>query len=539
MLRAFLFSFLAATLAAAAIGPLQFTFAEVNAGSAELANVAGTIGSTSNESQGDFNGDGFDDLAIGVPDESIGEAFDAGAVNVLYGSANGITSANDQFWHQNSAGIEDSVESTDRFGSSLADGDFNGDGFDDLAIGVPSEDINTISSAGAVQILYGTSSGLSSTGDQFWHQGKPGIEDNSEQFDGFGSALAAADFNGDGFDDLAIGVHGEDIGDITAAGAVNVVYGSSSGLTSTADDFWHQNSAGISDAAERMDFFGISLAAGDFDSDGFDDLAIGVSRESIGDAIDAGAVNIIYGASSGLSSAGDQFWHQGRPGIEDVEESGDNYGSALSIGDFNGDDIDDLAVGVPFEDIGSIGDSGAVSILYGSADGIASANDQFWHQNSSGIDNSSEASDRFGSSVAAGDFNGNGFDDLAIGVPLEGLGPQATGAMNVLYGSQDGLSSTGNQFWHQDSAGAEDVAESNDRLGESVSAGDFNNDGMDDMVAGISHESIGQASAAGAVQVFYGTATRLMATNNQFWHQDSAGVEDAAEAGDMFGSSLA
>ena len=90
--------------------------------------------------QGDFNGDGFADLAVGAPGEDLGSP-DAGAVNVLYGSAAGLTSAGNQFWHQNSPGIAERADAGDLFGSALAAGDFNGDGFDDLAIGVPAEDV--------------------------------------------------------------------------------------------------------------------------------------------------------------------------------------------------------------------------------------------------------------------------------------------------------------------------------------------------------------------------------------------------------------
>ena len=92
------------------------------------------------------------------------------------------------------------------------------------------------------------------------------------------SAEVRADFNGDGFDDLAVGVPGEDIGTINSAGAVNVIYGSSGGLSCGGNQFWHQDSSGILDTAEASDQFGDALAAGDFNGDGFDDdLAVGVS----------------------------------------------------------------------------------------------------------------------------------------------------------------------------------------------------------------------------------------------------------------------
>lgn len=99
------------------------------------------------------------------------------------------------------------AERRDQFGSTLARGDFNGDGYEDLAIGIPWESVtNTpfapIPSAGAVEVIYGTASGLESANRQLWHQGALGLEDAAETGDLFGAALAAGDFNGDGFDDL-------------------------------------------------------------------------------------------------------------------------------------------------------------------------------------------------------------------------------------------------------------------------------------------------------------------------------------------------
>jgi hypothetical protein len=183
----------------------------------------------------------------------------------MYGSASGLAAANNQLWNQNSVGVLDTAESEDDFGNFLSAGDFDGDGHDDLAVAAPLENLGTADpgvDVGAVNVLYGSASGLSSTNNQFWNQDSPGILDATEKADQFGTALDAGDFNGDGRVDLAVGVVYEDVGTTTDAGAVNVLYGSASGLSSSSNQFWNQNSAGILDASEPGEAFGGSLASG-------------------------------------------------------------------------------------------------------------------------------------------------------------------------------------------------------------------------------------------------------------------------------------
>jgi hypothetical protein len=503
----------------------------------------------------DFNGDGYSDLAIGASLEDVGAAaFNAGGVNVIYGSPLGLsaTATPDQLWTQDSPNVEDAAESYDAFSTALAGADFNGDGYADLAIGVHGEDLGGLNYAGAVNVIYGSPSGLSATAtpDQFWTQDSPNVEDVSEADDHFGWALAAADFGGSSHADLAIGVFGETLGGANAAGAVHVIYGSPSGLSATAtpDQFWTQDSPNVSGSAETNDFFGQALAAANFGGSSHADLAIGVEGEALGGLNNAGGVNVIYGSSSGLSATvtPDQFWYQDTTNVEGAAEQDDHFGSALAAADFGGSSHADLAIGVPQEDVGGVRDAGGVNVIYGSSSGLsASATpDQFWYQDSPNVEGSVGEGNVFGHALAAANFGGSSHADLAIGVPGAGLTDAgvAGGWVNVIYGSSSGLSATAtpDQLWTQDSPNVEGIAEVYDFFGSALAAANFGGSSHADLAIGVPEEDVAFDNAGG-VNVIYGSSSGLSATAtpDQFWYQGTVNVEGAAEESDQFGFSLA
>lgn len=459
----------------------------------------------------DFNGDGNLDLAIGTPREGGGFGGNTGAVTVIYGGDIGLSSDSSQLIQ-----LSDlpgyAPEPGDQFGYALASGNFNGDRYCDLAIGARDRDISGKVDAGAVYVVHGAFAGLNVALNQEWSQASAGIQGDPEDDDRFGWSLAVGDFDGNGKDDLAMGVPYEDIGTVDKAGFVNIIYAAddNSGLTSVGNRGFLQGDALNNSRPGVGDFFGMALAAGDFDGNGKDDLAVGVPWEDIGDEDGSGVVHVIYGANngSGLNEAGNQVWKQG-DGIRGVPESGDTFGSSLAVGDFDGNGKDDLAVGVPQENIGTIS-AGVVNVIYGAGDGsgLDEAGDQMWSQGD-GIPATSEYFDDFGRSLAVGDFNGDGKDDLVVGIPKEDieqppLYPQKAGAIVAIYGAGNGLSVEGSQLWTQFGSEGYDIAgepASDEYFGNALAVGDFDDNGLDDLAVGV--PGPGSPGQAGEVSVIY------------------------------------
>ena len=353
---------------------------------------------------GDFNGDGYDDTAIGAPFDNFGLAVTAaGAVTVNYGSQYGVTWVGARYLLPSDGGYDNTQHA--QMGTALATGDFNNDGFDDLAVGLPAREVNGQSSAGAVFVYFGGVSGLSLNAFRLTQAAFGAVP---EAGDRFGASLATGRLGTDAFADLAIGSPNEN----SAAGAVFVIFGNAGGLN--VGQTLVLDSAAIGLVPEPGSFMGSSVAIGNVRSNATAELIIGAPQADVGGTPNAGRVHIIRGNAVDLNPLDRLSIDMTVTGAP--LEANAYFGHCFAVGNFDGalDGMQDVAIGIP----GMIGGAGRVVIARGTTTGDPSYQVVLFQTN---MDNqgAGEAGDEFGSALAAGDFTGDGIDDLAVGSPGE------------------------------------------------------------------------------------------------------------------------
>ena len=437
----------------------------------------------------DFNGDGLGDLAVAAPNanEPIDQVNWQGVVHVAYGSTAGMgkgTTPSFTFTGRTNGLPDGQFRGSSRLGEAMASGFFDGDCYADLAV--------SAASTSNFLILYGSSTGLTTMRSTAFD--RTAIQPDGEYGSGLSYDLAAGDFNGDGFDDVAAGAPWEK----NNSGAFGVLYGSAAGVTDAGAAWITQDSPDVPGGTENEDLFGWSLAAGDFNGDGRAELAVGSPGEAIGSLRDAGGVIVFPGTAAGLATAGSKWWDQNSPDVPGGAETFDHFGYVLTAGDTNGDRRDELVVAAPEESIGAKAAGGMVHLFRGTTSGLAAG--AAFDQDHAQIPGDAENGDYFGSALALVDMNRDGKRDLVVGVRGEtASSQQGTGAINILYSTATGPGPAGAVYLDQNTAGVPDSNEELDSFGWSLSRLQ-NAYGGDALVVGAPDEQV-TLSREGAVTI--------------------------------------
>ncbi|MGR4852434.1 FG-GAP-like repeat-containing protein [Streptomyces sp. LARHCF252] len=443
---------------------------------------------------GDFNGDGHRDLAIAAPLGKIGGKTGAGYVAVVYGTASGLDSSKRQIISQATDGIPGVPESSDYFGDRLTTGDLDDDGYTDLIVGVHAEQIGSTGDSGVLTVVWGGASGLKTATDL----SAPLPENRNE----LGWSVATGDFDGDGDTDLAAAN--------IAYPELNVFEGPVSRTGKAAELTGVDTSTQTGINTDR-------IVTGDVTGDGKADLLVMGQEERSGGYRTRG---VLYkGSATGLTPGG--------------KVAG---GYDAVIADVNKDGFGDIVTGNFMEksaDEPNGGPGGAVTVTYGASGGLSTRTPVRVTQDTAGVPGAAEKNDRFGWSLSAGDTNGDGYADIAVGAPYEVIGSKKqAGTVTVLRGSASGLTGTGAKSFSQDTAGVPGAVEAYDSFGYAVQLTDASGDGRAELAASASGENTGD----GAVWLLKSTASGITATGSKSFGAATVG----GPAGDAyFGDVLA
>ena len=350
-------------------------------------------------------------------------------------------------------------------------GDVNGDHFGDVLLGGPLE----AEARGKVALFQG---------------GPQGLRDQpSWTFDGqrpnqhLGISVALSDVNGDGINDALVSECQGDL-DVARGGALHLFFGSTNGLSPTPTQT-------LATSVGRFRLAYSVAAAGDVNSDGYEDIAVCAHLASEPESRQI-VVLAFHGSPYGLKAEPD--W------VASAEQAGSTFGAAISrAGDVNGDGFDDLLVG-DMTFTGRYKRGGKAYLYLGSPMGLENRPAWTAEYPVFGLKNSGEQF--FGYGVgAAGDVNGDGFDDVAIGAWFAGRSEVNEGAAFVFHGSAKGLEKA--PSW---------TVEGNRtqlHLGQGVStAGDLNGDGYSDLIVGVPDAEHGQKDE-GVALIYYGSKAGL------------------------------
>ncbi|MFE1291310.1 FG-GAP-like repeat-containing protein [Streptomyces sp. NPDC058751] len=434
-------------MAAAAAVVLSATGAAPAVASPGNATAGARAAAAPGSARADFDGDGYPDVAIGAPGGTVNGRSGAGYFSVVYGMGNGPDGVKRQVISQDRYGIPGTAEAGDRFGSDLTAADLDGDGCTDLVVGSPGEDVGSARDVGRQTVLWGSVGGL---------------VDAAVVGEGR-AATRAGDFDGDGHLDLAtayetrygpigrsgvpartgplvdadVRVHAMAAGDVDGDGRTDLVVSSGSWdsdggtvppprlqlLRGTRNGFAEGPFIAAADTVSAD-----SVALADVDHDGRLDVVFGRSTAPGG-----GLVGTVRGVPGGFAERATLIG-QNTPGVPGTGESGDRFGTDVSVGDVTGDGYADVVAGMPGEDHAGRTDAGTFAVLRGSRTGLSGGAVQVFGQNTAGVPGTAENGDAFGGGTAVvGGY-------VVVSAPKENSG---SGGVWVFPGTASGITAAG------------------------------------------------------------------------------------------------
>ncbi len=470
-----------------AVYPLSVDPLFASASWSQEGNQTSAFVGASSSTAGDVNGDGYSDILISAYGYDAGQ-INEGRVWVYYGSASGPKGP-PAIFESNQAGAQ--------FGFSIgAAGDINNDGYDDFLVGANLYDSIGLSNAGAVYVYHGGPAGPTLKTVRY------GVQAGAQ----LGRSVATAgDVNNDGYADIIAGAYAYDAGQ-TDEGRAYVYHGSPSTVSASPNWFAEGN--------QTSAFFGVSvMTAGDTNGDGYADVIVGAYLFDNGQT-DEGAAWVFLGGPTGLSTSA--AW------MQDGDWPGGRFGfSVATAGDVNADGYADIVVGA-YRTQFSLVNEGAAYVYLGGSGGPSLSRHVSWYGQQTGA--------ALGRSVfTAGDVNGDGYADVAVGANGYDTVSGGQGRVLVYHGSASGLPATAS--WVSD--GNASASE----YGKSVAtAGDVNGDGYSDLLVGDPTYDNGHTNE-GIEHLFLGSAeglstVRLTRSGSQTNEQLGRAV---ASAGDVNG----